>query len=139
MIIAQATEGGGFICEYDKGSTSALDLEVSHSSILRSMLSDGDLVSVQDKAIVEPVFGRDEVKGGKYKEENKLKMTRKRLLCLKAVVWPSSQETSTLFLSLGTLHTTHSNTVNKHVMRVLMPMLLLFLIIYLEMVLIEST
>ena len=71
LIIDQATEGDEFICEYENGSTTALDLEGSQSSILSSMLSNGDLVSGHDKVLVEPVGGRDEVKGGGGRKRKK--------------------------------------------------------------------
>ena len=71
FIISQATNGEEFICEYLDGSTAALDLEGSQSSILSAMLSDGDLVSGHDKYIVEAVVGRDEVKGGGGRKKKK--------------------------------------------------------------------
>ena len=59
MIIAQGNKGEEFICEYENGSTADLDIEVTKKIILSSMLSNRDIVSGHDKAIVGPVVARD--------------------------------------------------------------------------------
>ena len=144
MIIFQATNEEEFIYEYDYGSTDVLDLEKSQRRILRSIISDVYFVSGHYKALVETVFGRDEVNGGGGRKRTKrilvlvsecMKLSRNKFFHLISVVWLIPRETSALFLSLGTLFTTHSTPVYIRLMREFMPRLLLSLNIFLEVVL----